>query len=254
MKSKLHTRSELEHAQFELKVHSNLSHRHILPLVRGDETSDSIIIVTPLASSDLYSVTTNKVLSEMNCQRLCKQLLLGLDYLHSEKGLVHFDIKPQNILLFESSNGYIAKICDFGFSEPLQLGDSLPYSEMRGSLGYFSPEQLRHDQLSHAVDMFALGVIMYQLMCGYEPFYPTNKVKFLNGDWDGNDSNILTFDSPYWDHISKEAKEFVANLLCGDPKKRLSARSALSSKWICRTMDLQNDCPLGDINVPFATQ
>lgn len=251
MKSKLHTRSELEHAQFELKVHSNLSHCHILPLLEGEETLESIIIVTPLAWSDLYSVTTNKVLSEVNCQRLCKQLLLGLDYLHTEAGIVHFDIKPQNILLFESSNGYIAKICDFGFSEPLKIGESLPYSDLRGSLGYFSPEQLRHDPLSHAVDMFALGVIIYQLLCGYEPFYPTNKVRYLNGDWEGNDSKLLSFDSPYWDHISREAKDFVASLLSGDPKKRMSARNALSSKWI--RINPEHDCGLEDINVPFAT-
>jgi serine/threonine protein kinase len=251
MKSKLHTRSELEHAQFELKLHSGLSHHHILPLLEGEETPESIIIVTPLAWSDLYSATTNKVLSEVNCQRLCKQLLLALDYLHSEAGIVHFDMKPQNILLFESSNGYIAKICDFGFCEPLKIGDYVPFSEMRGSLGYFSPEQLRHESLSHAVDMFALGVIMYQLLCGYEPFYPTNKVRYLNGDWEGNDSKLIMFDSPYWDKISKEAKEFIVQLLNGDPKKRLTAKDALSARWI--RMDLQNDS-LGDINVPFATK
>jgi len=229
---------DLDHAQFELKVHSRMDNPNIIPLIAGEETTESIIIITPLAIGDLYSLTQNKVLTERNCRNLTIQLLNGLQYLHETIGVVHCDIKPQNILLFRVSEGkegqgeYVAKICDFGFSESLVFGQNITYPGLKGSLGYFSPEQLRRQPISHAVDIFALGVIVYQLLCGYEPFYPTNRAGYLTGDWDNNDSNILKFDSPYWDKITPEAIEFVRGCLDGNPSNRWTAGTCLKSQWI----------------------
>ena len=233
MKSKLHTKTDLEHAQHELEVHSKMNHPNIIQLLGGEETYESIIIITPLAIGDLYSVASNKVLEESNCRNLCIQLLNGLLYLHETMGIIHGDIKPQNILLFlDDNNKYNARICDFGFSESIKLGDNLRYNGMKGSLGYFSPEQLHRQPISHAVDIFAFGVIVYQLLCGYEPFFPSNKAGYLTGDWEGGDSKILLFDSPYWDGVSNDAVEFVKGCLHGDPRQRMTARQALESRWI----------------------
>jgi len=97
MKSKLHTHEDLERASLELCLHRKLDHKNVIPFLGGEETSDSVIIVTPLAKGDLYSFSVNKVFSESNCRRLCRQLLEGLKYIHN-LGLVHGDIKPHNIL------------------------------------------------------------------------------------------------------------------------------------------------------------
>ena len=211
-----------------------MTHPNIIPFLGGEETSESIMIVTPLAKGDLHSFTVNKVLSEDNCRRLCKQLLQGLAYLHSLE-LVHGDIKPENVLIFKSpinESLHIAKICDFGFAERVGNTGLLPYRGMRGSYGYFSPEQLNRRDYGQAVDMFALGVMMYTFLAGYEPFYPTNKAGLMTGT-EESDSKILLFDSPYWDNISTCAKQFIKNVLHGDPKKRLSADEALQTEWIC---------------------
>jgi calcium/calmodulin-dependent protein kinase I len=233
LKSKLHTKDELDRALFELQLHSKLSHPHIIPFLAGEETNDSVIIVTPLARGDLRSMTANKVLVEENCKRLCKQLLNALSYIHG-LNLVHGDIKPENILLFESSSHaakYIAKICDFGFTEGVGESGVLPHRGMRGSLGYFSPEQLNKQSYGQGVDIFALGIIIFTLLCGYEPFYPTNRAGLLTGD-PSRDSSILVFESPYWDSISEDAKSFLRGLLHGDPVQRLTAQEALRSDWI----------------------
>ncbi len=192
-----------------------------------------MIIVTPLAKSDLHSLTANKVLRESNCRRLCRQILTGLQYLHSQ-GLVHGDIKPENVLIFDSKSvigKYAIQICDFGFAEKIGETGLLPYRGMRGSYGYFSPEQLNCRPYGQAVDIFALGIIIYSLLVGYEPFYPTNRAGLLTGDPD-NDSTILRFDSPYWDRISVEAKAFLIKTLHGDPKGRFTAADALRSEWL----------------------
>jgi calcium/calmodulin-dependent protein kinase I len=231
LKSKLHSEDEVERALHEMQLHPQLIHRNIIPCFASEETQDSIIIVTPLAKGDLHSFAVNKVVGEENCRRLCKQLLEGLAYLHRER-LVHGDIKPGNILLFESAGGkYFAKICDFGFTERIDDSGFLPYRGMRGSLGYFSPEQLQKKSYGQPVDMFALGIIIYTLLCGYEPFYPTNRAGLLTGD-SANDAEILAFESPYWDHISTAARDFLRSVLHGDPAKRLTASLALESDWI----------------------
>ena len=231
MKSKLHSDEELRRARLELEVHADMNHAHVLPFLAAEETSDSLILVTPLATGDLNSMTVNRVLSEGNCRNLCRQLLLGLNYLHNERGLLHGDIKPANILLFRNpvSGKYIAKICDFGFADFVKPGESLPFSGLRGSLGYFAPEQLNRQDYGSGVDMFVLGVISYTLLCGYEPFYPSNLVGKLGGS---ADEEILKFDSPYWDSISAEAKNFVKSLLCGNPDERMSAKAGLASAWL----------------------
>lgn len=231
MKSRLHSHEDLERALFELNLHSNLNHKHLIPFLGGEETHDSVIIVTPLAKSDLSALSQNKVFSESNCRRLARQLLKGLEYIHA-LNLVHGDIKPHNILMFLGSAGrYIAKICDFGFTEKLGDANTIPFRGMRGSLGYFSPEQLRRKSYGQAVDIFALGIIIYTMMCGYEPFYPSNRAGLLVGDPE-LDSKILVFDEPYWNTISTDAVSFLKKLLHGDPSLRLTAAQALSSEWI----------------------
>lgn len=230
MKGKLHTHGDLERALFELDVHSKLVHPNLLPFLGGEETADSVIIITPLARGDLNSMSMNKVFAEDNCRRLCRQLLRGLEHLHGQ-GLVHCDIKPQNVLLFPSSaNKNIAKICDFGFTERIGPDGLIRSGGMRGSLGYFSPEQLKRLPYGQPVDMFALGIMTYTLLCGYEPFYPANKAGFLTGDAT-KDSKLLVFEAPYWDGVSQEAKSFLRGLLHGDPGQRLTAAQALADEW-----------------------
>jgi serine/threonine protein kinase len=232
LKSKLHTQEELDRAHFELELLTRLKHPNIIPCLGGEETPESIIIVTPLAKGDLHSFTVNKVLSEDNCRRLSKQLLEGLCYLHS-LGYLHGDVKPENVLIFPSitsPNLNTIKICDFGFAEQVGPSGLLPYRGMRGSYGYFSPEQLNRRPYGQAVDIFALGIMIYTSLSGYEPFYPTNKAGLLTGD-PTSDSQILVFDSPYWDML-KRPEVFLRGVLHGDPCKRLTAQEALDSDWI----------------------
>jgi calcium/calmodulin-dependent protein kinase I len=233
MKSKLHSPEELARALFELDLLARLRHPNVIPFAGGEETKDSVIIVTPLAKGDLHSLTANKVLGEGNCRRLSKQLLSGLIYIHAQD-LVHGDVKPENILIFESTSSpgkYIAKICDFGFAETVGPSGLLPHRGMRGSYGYFSPEQLNCRPYGKPVDIFALGILIFTLLVGYEPFYPTNRAGLLTGDSE-RDSRVLVFDSPYWDNISEEAKCFLREVLHGDPARRYNAQQALNSKWI----------------------
>ena len=126
--------------------------------------------------------------------------------------------------------------------------------------GYVAPEVLAQKPYGKSVDVWSIGVISYILLCGYPPFYDENdanlfaqilkgkknysstltglfiKITEIRDEIDWCSFNILfsgefEFDSPYWDEISDDAKEFIRQLMCVDVDKRLSCESALQHAW-----------------------
>ena len=87
---------------------------------------------------------------------------------------------------------------------------------------------LRRQGYGRQVDLWSLGVISFILLCGYPPFYSENNQDLFQQIMKG----AYEFESPHWDDISKEAKDFIAKLLVVDPKKRFSAKQALAHKFI----------------------
>jgi serine/threonine protein kinase len=97
-----------------------------------------------------------------------------------------------------------------------------------GSRTYMAPEVFDKEKgHGKAVDLYAVGIIMYILLCGYPPFEPENGI------------NDLEFPSPEWDEISEEAKQLIAKLLARDPAKRLMANQILRDPWISGAPDVR---------------
>jgi serine/threonine protein kinase len=90
-----------------------------------------------------------------------------------------------------------------------------------------APEVLRRKPYGKAIDLWSVGVITYILLCGYPPFYHENDTELfkqiMRGDYE--------FDSPYWDTISSEAKDFIRHLMDLDPKKRYDCAQSLAHPW-----------------------
>lgn len=96
-----------------------------------------------------------------------------------------------------------------------------------GTPGYVAPEVLTYSGYGPEVDMWSLGVLLYVLLCGFPPFYDENDAALFQQIQSGQ----FEFISPYWDDISKEAKDLITRLLCVDVKKRLTAEQALKHPW-----------------------
>ncbi len=113
--------------------------------------------------------TVENLLSIKNVTDILYQCAMGLDYAHG-KGVIHRDIKPRNILITDELE---AKITDFGVAvvPHLQEGQS---AEHAGSPLYMSPEQLRLEEATTQSDLFALGVVAYELLTGKHPFEGRN--------------------------------------------------------------------------------
>ncbi|KAF4662785.1 Serine/threonine-protein kinase Kist [Perkinsus chesapeaki] len=231
LKSKLYSPVELERAEAEVAWHSGLFHPYILPVLDTEETAKSLVLVMPYAPmGDLYHLTKCATSPELAVRNCMSQLVSALDYLH-RKGLVHGDIKPHNVLVYERQGRLIVQLCDFGFTEPVREDtQKITFTTLRGTSGYFAPEQLAKKSYDGAVDMFALGITAFTMLCGYEPFYPLNVFH-----------EPIEFNDDCWSGISDDAKDFLRRCLKLDPTERLSAGEALRHPWL----DLTTQLPCG---------
>jgi hypothetical protein len=117
------------------------------------------------------------------------------------------------------------KIADFGLSKIVWDNQTMTPC---GTVGYTAPEIVKDERYSKSVDMWALGCVLYTLLCGFPPFYDESievlTEKVAKGQY--------TFLSPWWDEISKSAQDLISHLLTVDPEKRFTITEFLAHPWI----------------------
>lgn len=101
------------------------------------------------------------------CLKLIADVLAGLEHAHS-RGIVHCDIKPENILLTVQSTGWTPRISDFGIARVCQ-GMAKEEGSNTGSPAYMAPERF-YGQYSYASDLYSIGILLFELLVGYRPF------------------------------------------------------------------------------------
>ncbi|EGG22862.1 putative protein serine/threonine kinase [Cavenderia fasciculata] len=217
--------------QTEIEIMKKIDHPNIVKMYEYFESTDKIYLVVELVTGGplFDKIMEKKSFTEKEARTIVKQLLESLQYLHS-MGIVHRDLKPENLLLKNESDLTIA-LSDFGLSKI--LADDVFMKTTCGTPSYVAPEVLNNisnapTAYSEAVDMWAVGVIAYILLCGFPPFYSDDIRKLfesiLNASYD--------FPDDYWKNISKEAKHFINCFLTVDPSKRYSAKMSLAHPWI----------------------
>lgn len=162
----------------EGKITSQLSHRNIIGIHDvGFTAYGAPYLVMDFESGPTLAeiLAKEKQIKETYARPLFKQIVDGLAHAHS-RGIVHRDIKPSNIILSKGEDGHsTVKILDFGLAkmiaqDPL-LDQSLTQSgQVFGSPIYMSPEQCRGDLVDQRTDIYALGCLMYEVICGKPPF------------------------------------------------------------------------------------
>uniref|UniRef100_A0A8C7ZYV6 Calcium/calmodulin-dependent protein kinase type IV n=1 Tax=Oryzias sinensis TaxID=183150 RepID=A0A8C7ZYV6_9TELE len=212
----------------EIGVLLRLSHPNIIQLKEIFETDTDIALVLELVTGgELFDrIVERGYYSERDAAHVIKQILEAVAYLH-ENGVVHRDLKPENLLYADLSLDASLKIADFGLSKIID--DQVTMKTVCGTPGYCAPEILRGNAYGPEVDMWSVGVILYILLCGFEPFFDPRGDQYMY-------SRILNCDyefvSPWWDEVSLNAKDLVGKLIVLDPHKRLSVREALQHPWV----------------------
>lgn len=203
----------------EVKIHSNLRHPRIASLLDYFIEDDKVVLVLEyLPNGNLFTrMRTLKKLPEEEIERYLKQTAEGLYYLHS-LGVFYRDLKPENLLLDSENN---LKICDFGWATT--MADPAFRSAKAGTLTYMSPEALIGFPQDSRSDMWALGVLIYEMFFNREPFQAANQEELMQKI----DSNNIDFSKPLVP-LPTVYIELVKGLLSVKPSERPTAQQILS--------------------------
>jgi serine/threonine protein kinase len=135
--------------------------------IEGDQEGQSLSLDDKLKRDGQLDVQT--------AVGICTDVAAGLEALWAA-GMVHRDVKPANILLDDSGRAYIT---DFGLAKDTQGSLLTLPGQALGSMDYMAPEQIRGEQVSAATDIYALGCVMYECMCGRPPFAEVQGMRIL---------------------------------------------------------------------------
>ncbi|NXO79613.1 DAPK3 kinase, partial [Sitta europaea] len=219
------SREEIER---EVTILQQILHANIVKLHDIYENKTDVVLILELVSGgELFDFLAQKEsLSEEEATRFIKQILDGVNYLHSKK-IAHFDLKPENIMLLDKNIPIPhIKLIDFGLAHKIE--DGVEFKNIFGTPEFVAPEIVNYEPLGLAADMWSIGVITYILLSGASPFLGETKQETL--------ANITAvnydFDEEFFSNTSDLAKDFIQKLLVKDTRKRLTIQEALSHPWI----------------------
>lgn len=230
-KDKLNS-EELSVVHDEVDIMGKISHPNCAQLHEMYETKKKLYMVMELLTGgELFDrIVAKGSYSEKEAADLIASVTGALKYLHGI-GVVHRDMKPENLIYATKRDDSAIKITDFGlakFREAEGNGKGSGMHTACGTPGYVAPEVLKNEAYGPEVDMWSLGVILYILLCGFPPFYHESTAALYKQIKKG----AYDFPDPYWTEISADAKDLVTRLLNIDPKKRYKPKDVLAHAWI----------------------
>ncbi|AYU56370.1 Stk1 family PASTA domain-containing Ser/Thr kinase [Staphylococcus debuckii] len=156
--------------RFEREVHntSQLSHENIVNVIDVGENNEYFYLVMEYIEGPTLSeyIKTHGPLSIETAINFAEQILDGIQHAH-EAGIVHRDIKPQNILVDRHKT---LRILDFGIAKALSETAMTQTSHVLGTVQYLSPEQARGESTDMTTDIYSIGIVLYEMLVGEPPF------------------------------------------------------------------------------------
>ena len=152
----------------EIKLIASLEHPAIVPVydVGGEDNHQPFFVMRYMSGGSLTEMIKKKRFSLRDAALVIERLAAALDHAHSQ-GVIHRDIKPDNVLFDTSNNPYLS---DFGVAKFTESLISSTNQEVIGTPAYISPEQALGEDVDHRADIYGLGAILYEMLTGERPF------------------------------------------------------------------------------------
>lgn len=230
-------------AHLERDLHMSFKHPNVIRTLASFETESSIYLMMEYAESgDLFDAVLRPDHSELRASQYLRDVILGLQYIHS-LNVVHRDVKAENIVV--TSNGQ-CKLIDFGFATRIRKGNRYLNDKLiAGTIDYLSPEIIRKRPYNQGIDVWAIGVLAYILVCRHVPFAPHSSQ--LESTFAKRSVvtrailNIEMYRGSSYKGVSSVAKDFFERILVKDPNARMTLDEMLVHPFLNR---VEKDDPM----------
>ena len=208
----------------EIKIMEKIDHDCLAKLYEAFESHKQVFLIMEYVNGgSLHGYLKgkpNRQMAEIEAKFLWQQVAFGIHYLH-QRNVTHRDIKLENILLDETRTR--VKLIDFGFSTCIPHEKKVKI--FCGTPSYMAPEIVsKIEYAGPPADIWALGVLLYALLCGRFPFKGQNDKELY--------SNICKQDLPIPDHISRSARQLLLKIFQKNPDKRPNVKDILRDPWL----------------------
>ena len=194
----------------EVKIHGRITHPNIIKLYNFFQVKNFCYLILEYApNKTLFDIIRSSGgLSEIYSFYYFIQTLNAIYFLHLHS-IIHRDLKPENLLINEKN---IIKLCDFGWSVQLNNNKRTTFC---GTVEYMAPEIIKKQEYDESIDVWSLGVLLYELIHSYSPFFS----KDLDVKKIGN--NITNNNLKFKEGLSQEYKDLVQSLLIKESNERI---------------------------------
>jgi len=210
----------------EIEILRSLDHPNIVKYFETYEDEKYLHIVMEYIPGDnLFKVLTEKLshkLTERQISQIMTCLLKAVLFLH-HNGIIHRDLKPENIVFSDTRNYKSLKLIDFGLS----IQQNAKKEKRRVGTPYYMAPEMIFGNFVKASDIWSIGVIMYIMVTGKQPFWGKNKDEVLNKVKNGR----YDMKSLYYSKCSNSVKDLIKKMLVTEPEKRMTVEACLEHSW-----------------------
>ena len=188
----------------EINIHQRLIHENIIRLYSHFEDDKSFYLIMDHSNSGtLFNVIKrSKGLDEYSAFKYFIQAVSAVSFLH-ENLLVHRDLKPENMLLDDQGK---VRLCDFGWCVDISTGQRVTFC---GTYEYMAPELIKEIPYDTSIDVWSLGILLYELLHGYSPFRSQNDDDC--DDYNEIFKNILKYNFKIEKNVSKNCQDLLSS-------------------------------------------
>eukprot|EP00929_Paragymnodinium_shiwhaense_P009758 TRINITY_DN114059_c0_g1_i1.p1 TRINITY_DN114059_c0_g1~~TRINITY_DN114059_c0_g1_i1.p1 ORF type:complete len:779 (-),score=154.69 TRINITY_DN114059_c0_g1_i1:99-2435(-) len=230
--SGLGTERETTQAFKEAEILKKMNSPHVVKYIDAFVTSDALcLVIEHCEGGDLKAfLKKHSTVPERRIWRIALRIIIGLSHLHG-RHILHRDVKCENIFLADAENEEV-RIGDLGLAKTLRNTEGLT-STICGTPKYLSPEEVRHERYDSKTDMWAMGIVLYE-MCSDNHKGPFESLMSGQHNFQALLQTILKETPPELpSRLTPSLRKFSKMLLCKDYVKRPSAKQCLELDLVC---------------------